>query len=59
MGAARPARFSLQVTLDDESLTATEIRKILQGADGLAMIRGKWVEVDRERLQKRWRSSSD
>jgi non-specific serine/threonine protein kinase len=52
VGAAALLDFHLEVTLDDESLTATEIRKILQGTDGLAMIRGKWVEVDRERLRR-------
>ena len=29
-----------------------EIREILQSSDGLALVRGKWVEIDRERLQK-------
>ena len=44
--------FHVQVTLGDETLSEDEIREILQGADGLALVRGKWVEIDRERLQK-------
>jgi superfamily II DNA or RNA helicase len=52
VGAAALLDFSLEVTLDDETLSAQEIREILQGADGLALVRGKWVEIDRERLQK-------
>jgi superfamily II DNA or RNA helicase len=52
VGAAALLDFSLEVTLGDETLTAKEIREILRGADGLALIRGKWVEVDRERLRK-------
>lgn len=52
VGADALLNFRMEVTLGDETLTATEIRQILQGADGLALIRGKWVEVDRERLRK-------
>ncbi|MDH3288203.1 MAG: DEAD/DEAH box helicase [Betaproteobacteria bacterium] len=42
--------FHMRVTLDGETLTATEIRRLLAGSDGLALIRGRWVEVDREKL---------
>jgi superfamily II DNA or RNA helicase len=52
VGAAALLDFELQVTLDDETLSEKEIREILQGSDGLALVRGKWVEIDRERLQK-------
>lgn len=44
--------FQLDVSLDGEKLTAKEIRDILKSANGLALIRGKWVEIDRERLQQ-------
>lgn len=58
LGAEAPSRlgmnalldFEMDVTIDGEPLTAKEIRAILAGADGLQWIRGKWVEVDRERL---------
>ena len=44
--------FRMEVTLDGESLSAAEIKRLLAQADGLALIRGKWVEVDRERLSR-------
>jgi len=44
--------FRAEVTLDGEALTAAEIRKLLAGTEGLALIRGRWVEVDRERLER-------
>ena len=44
--------FNMAVTLDGETLTAAEIKKLLAQTDGLAFIRGKWVEVDRERLSR-------
>jgi non-specific serine/threonine protein kinase len=42
--------FQMEVTLDGETLTAQEIRALLDGTDGLALLRGRWVEIDRERL---------
>ena len=42
--------FRMEVTLDGERLTAAEIRALLEKSDGLALVRGRWVEVDRERL---------
>src|SRR5215470_6168159 len=44
--------FQLEVTLDGESLSKAEIKRLLAQSDGLAFIRGKWVEVDRERLTR-------
>jgi non-specific serine/threonine protein kinase len=42
--------FSMEVTLDGERLGATEIKALLSGGDGLQLIRGRWVEVDRKKL---------
>ena len=42
--------FRMELTLDGETLTSAEIKRLLEHSDGLALIRGKWVEVDRERL---------
>jgi non-specific serine/threonine protein kinase len=42
--------FRMEVTLDGERLTAGEIDELLSHTDGLALIRGRWVEVDREKL---------
>jgi superfamily II DNA or RNA helicase len=44
--------FRMEVTLDGERLSAAEIKRLLAHSDGLVLIRGKWVEVDRERLSQ-------
>ena len=44
--------FRMEVTLDGETLTRAEIKRLLAQSDGLVLIRGKWVEVDRERLSQ-------
>ena len=44
--------FTMEVTLDGERLSAAEIKRLLAHSDGLALIRGKWVEVDRARLSR-------
>jgi SNF2 family DNA or RNA helicase len=43
--------FSVALTLDGEAISDAEWRAILTGADGLALVRGKWVELDREKLR--------
>ncbi|MDN7184094.1 DEAD/DEAH box helicase [Caballeronia sp. SEWSISQ10-4 2] len=42
--------FSMEVSLDGEHLSVSEVRDLLKGADGLQLIRGRWVEVDQKRL---------
>src|SRR3984893_3670884 len=44
--------FRMEVTLDGENLSEEEIKRLLAQTDGLAFIRGKWVELDRERLSR-------
>ena len=44
--------FRMEVTLDGETLTPAEVRELLAKSDGLALVRGRWVEVDRERLSR-------
>jgi non-specific serine/threonine protein kinase len=44
--------FRMEVTLDGENLSAAEIKRLLAHTDGLAFIRGKWVEIDHERLSR-------
>ncbi|MGH8519929.1 MAG: DEAD/DEAH box helicase, partial [Gammaproteobacteria bacterium] len=44
--------FRMDVTLDGETLSPAEVRALLSGSNGLALIRGRWVEVDRERLER-------
>lgn len=43
--------FRMEVVLEGETLTAAEVRQLLAESDGLALVRGRWVEVDRERLK--------
>ena len=54
--------FSVEPTLDGETLDQGEWDRLLAGADGLVFLRGKWVEVDRVRLAEvlgRWRDLKD
>ena len=44
--------FQMDITLEGESLTAAEIRDLLAHSDGLALVRGRWIELDREHLQR-------
>ncbi|HEY3965576.1 MAG TPA: DEAD/DEAH box helicase [Planctomycetaceae bacterium] len=44
--------FNVSLALDGEPLTNEERRALLAGADGLVLLRGKWVEVDQGRLQQ-------
>jgi SNF2 family DNA or RNA helicase len=44
--------FRMEVTLDGETLSAAEVKRLLAQSEGLAFIRGKWIEIDRERLQR-------
>src|SRR5215211_454134 len=44
--------FRKEVTLDGETLSAAEIVWLLAQSDGLAFMRGRWIEVDRERLSR-------
>jgi non-specific serine/threonine protein kinase len=42
--------FNLAVTLDGESLSPAEIMALLAQSSGLTLLRGQWVEIDRDRL---------
>ena len=44
--------FDVQLSVEGESLTESEIKAILQSASGLVLLKGKWVEVDRVKLQE-------
>ena len=59
LGADTLLNFSAQVTLDGETLTEDEWNEILKSTEGLVLIRGKWVEVDPEKLKEalaRWKT---
>jgi superfamily II DNA or RNA helicase len=44
--------FRMEVTLDGGVLTEQEIAILLAGTESLVLLRGKWVEVDRDRLER-------
>ena len=44
--------FQVGLALDGEPLNAAEARDLLAGTEGLTLLRGRWVEVDRDRLQQ-------
>ncbi len=51
--------FSVNVTLDGEPLTQAELEQLLESVGGLVVLKGKWVEVDREKLAealKHWKA---
>ena len=53
---------SASLTIDGVELTEQDIRRLLNMTEGLAMIKGKWIQVDHARLKdllKRMKSSSD
>jgi non-specific serine/threonine protein kinase len=57
VGADAILDFSMAVMLEGEPLTEAELRAILDATGGLALVRGRWVEIDRERLRQvldRW-----
>ncbi|MGO9598543.1 MAG: DEAD/DEAH box helicase [Isosphaeraceae bacterium] len=50
--------FSVNVSLDGQPLSESEIEQLLQSTGGLVALKGKWVEVDRQKLEeaiKHWK----
>jgi SNF2 family DNA or RNA helicase len=60
VGTRPPARlgldglldFHVETTLDGEKLSDVEIETLLSGTDSLVWLRGRWVEIDRDRLSR-------
>ena len=52
LGADALVDFRMEVSLDGERLTAEEIETLLSGARRLALVRGRWIEVDPEQLRR-------
>ncbi len=44
--------FRAEITFDGEPLTESERDELLAASDGLALLRGRWVEVNREQLNQ-------
>jgi non-specific serine/threonine protein kinase len=44
--------FHAEIAIGDTTLSAREVRELLTGFDGLILLKGQWVEVDREKLKE-------
>jgi non-specific serine/threonine protein kinase len=58
LGVDAMLAFSVNVALDGQPLGEEELQSILQSSGGLVSLRGKWVEVDRDKLAealKHWK----
>jgi superfamily II DNA or RNA helicase len=44
--------FRMEVTLEGEKLTDAEVKELLRNSEGLVFIRGRWIEIDSERLKR-------
>ena len=64
IGEARPSALGMDAILDfnaglllgDAPISDEEARRLLDESEGLAFIKGKWVEVDREKLEQTLRA---
>ncbi|MES2946405.1 MAG: SNF2 helicase-associated domain-containing protein, partial [Pseudomonadota bacterium] len=52
LGAGALLDFSMEVSLDGETLSAADIKALLKGGDGLQLLRGRWVEVNKKSLER-------
>ncbi len=51
-------QFTVGMSLEDEELSPAEVAELLESSGGLVPLKGKWVEVDRDKLQealKHWK----
>ncbi len=51
LGVDEMLRFSVGVSLEGETLSPDEIARLLESSGGLVPLKGKWVEVDQEKLK--------
>jgi len=52
LGTANLLDFQVQMSLEGEPLTPQELEALLGSASGLILLKGKWVQVDQEKLQE-------
>jgi len=52
VGVADLLQFSVGVSLDGETLSSDEIATLLESNGGLIPLKGKWIEVDKQKLQE-------
>ena len=58
IGVDSMMQFSVGMSLDGETLSPEEIAQLLESSGGLVPLKGKWVEVDQEKLKqalKHWK----
>ncbi len=62
LGTGAVLDFNMKLALGDETLTPEELAELLAGEDGLVLLKGQWVEVDRAKLREaleHWRTLED
>ena len=52
LGVGAMLDFNVSVALGDTSLSPEELDSLLGGEDGLVLLKGQWVEVDRDKLRE-------
>ncbi len=52
LGSEALLDFDAQISVGDEKLTIGELKKLLAETEGLAFIKGKWVEISHEKLKE-------
>lgn len=52
VGASALLDFSMSVTVADTDLNEKELRELLDRSDQLVFLKGKWIEVDKEKLDE-------
>jgi non-specific serine/threonine protein kinase len=52
LGAEALLDFRMELALDGEPLGEREIAQLVASTDGLALVRGQWVEVDADKLRR-------
>ena len=52
VGADAMLDFDVRVALGGETLSRAEVETLLAGEGGLVLLKGQWVEVDRDRLRQ-------
>jgi non-specific serine/threonine protein kinase len=51
--------FSMDISIEGEPLDDAEIANLLAGTESLVLLRGNWVEIDRDRLERAMRQFSE
>jgi superfamily II DNA or RNA helicase len=44
--------FSVEIALEGDRLTAAESRQLMAAKEGLVLLKGKWIEIDGDRLKQ-------